>query len=107
MKSPLLHELLSKGTKWKWTPQHKIEFQKLKSELQNALTLHPFDRKTDIVITTDGSPKGVGAVLFNKVKERYTTDCTMCLSHTFFCRKGIFTACARSSRGYFCFTQIS
>lgn len=53
------------------------EFQSLKSAIQTALVLHPFQEDKEIVIMTDASIDGVGAVPFNRVKSRLlTVACT-------------------------------
>lgn len=52
MKSPGLHELVSKGHKLSWNHQHRFEFHKLRSELVKSLVLRLFDQEADVVITT-------------------------------------------------------
>jgi hypothetical protein len=58
-----LHTLLQKETEYKWTQNCERAFQLAKSEFQNNTVLVHYDSKLPLVLATDASPYGVGAVL--------------------------------------------
>ena len=59
----LLHELLQKKSKWKWTSTHTKSFETAKDALQaNSLLVH-YDDSKPLVLACDASPCGLGAVL--------------------------------------------
>lgn len=62
-----LRQLLQKNTRWKWTVSSESAFSKLKSELCNDNVLFPFDPSLPVVLTTDASPTGLGAILSHQV----------------------------------------
>lgn len=45
---------------WKWTPQRKMDFQKLKEVSMRALNLHYFDVDKPAVLSVDNSKDGLG-----------------------------------------------
>lgn len=58
-----LHQLLQKNTVWHWTPKHEKAYKAAKDMLTSDITLAHFDEKLPVLLTCDGSPYGVGAVL--------------------------------------------
>lgn len=80
MQSPRVHELLNKGSTWQWSEKHRQKFSNLKRQLQTAYTLQPENPNAEIIIMTDASPDGVGAVLLNRKNGQLAT--TACVSAT-------------------------
>ncbi|KZS16055.1 Uncharacterized protein APZ42_018258 [Daphnia magna] len=64
-----LHQLLKKEAPWKWELEHQIAMRKLQDALLAAPTLAHDDDDGDLVLKTDTSKFGLGAVL-NRVKEK-------------------------------------
>jgi len=62
------HDLLKKDADFKWTETCKKTFEKIKSYLCKAPILAIFDPEKEIIIRTDASQEGVGAVLKQKQK---------------------------------------
>ena len=62
-----MHRLLRKGAAWKWGADQEAAFQKTKLMLGKSPLLVHFDPKLPIVVHTDASPYGVGAVLSHLV----------------------------------------
>lgn len=62
-KAKPLNELLKKGAKFKWTPEHERAFNDLKNCIKCAKTLPFPDFSKEFVLTTDACEYGVGAVL--------------------------------------------
>ncbi|KAL9987156.1 hypothetical protein ACROYT_G001413 [Oculina patagonica] len=63
-----LHQLLRKGSKWQWLKEQQEAFEKAKELLQSAELLVHFDPSKELILATDASDYGVGAVLSHKVK---------------------------------------
>lgn len=61
-----LHDLLRKGTQWKWTKKEEDIATKLKHYLSTGDTLAHFDSKLPVILTSDASDVGVGAAIFHK-----------------------------------------
>lgn len=58
-----LYQLLRKGVKYSWSKECQEAFVKSKSMILNNNILEMFDPNKPIVLATDASPYGVGAVL--------------------------------------------
>ncbi|CAB4019800.1 uncharacterized protein K02A2.6-like [Paramuricea clavata] len=58
-----LHRLLRQGTKWEWGEEQKAAFDYAKELLQSADLLIHFDPTKPLILATDASNYGVGAVL--------------------------------------------
>ena len=63
-----LHQLLRKGSKWQWKKEQQEAFAKSKELLQSAELLVHFDPAKELVLATDASDYGVGAVLSHKTE---------------------------------------
>ena len=63
-----LHQLLRKGSKWAWLEQQQTAFEEAKELLQSTDLLVHFDPEKELVLATDASDYGVGAVLSHKMK---------------------------------------
>ena len=63
-----LHQLLRKGSKWAWLEQQQTAFEEAKELLQSTDLLVHFDPEKELVLATDASDYGVGAVLSHKTK---------------------------------------
>ena len=64
-----LHILLRKGTKWNWTQNQQIAFDKVKELLQSDALLVHFDSTKPLLVYADAFPYGVGAVLAHKMTD--------------------------------------
>ena len=63
-----LHQLLRKGSKWKWLEEQQMAFDRAKELLCSADLLVHFDPEKEVVLATDASDYCVGAVLSHKMK---------------------------------------
>ena len=63
-----LHQLLRKGSKWQWQKEQQEAFAKSKELLQSAELLVHFDPVKELVLATDASDYGLGAVLSHKME---------------------------------------
>ena len=61
-----LYMLLKKDCEFKWTSDCESAFQKLKNEIINATKLSHYDSSKPLILATDASNKGIGAVLMQK-----------------------------------------
>ncbi|GFV93241.1 transposon Tf2-8 polyprotein [Trichonephila clavipes] len=59
----LFNNLLQKGTKFLWTVECEKAFKALKQEIASDRILCHYDPKLPLVLQTDASPVGIGAVL--------------------------------------------
>ncbi|GFW22067.1 retrovirus-related Pol polyprotein from transposon 17.6 [Trichonephila clavipes] len=59
----LFNNLLQKGTKFLWTTECEKAFKALKQEIASDRILCHYDPKLPLVLQTDASPVGIGAVL--------------------------------------------
>ena len=64
-----LHQLLRKGTNWQWLEEQQIAFEKAKELLQSAELLVHFDPRKELILASDASDYGVGAVLSHKMED--------------------------------------
>jgi hypothetical protein len=62
-----LCQLLRKDTKFEWSIKCKRAFEKTKKLLENCFTLSHYNLKNEIIITTDASAYGMGAILSQKI----------------------------------------
>lgn len=60
-----LNDLLKKDTKFVWSKQCQQTFDKLKQEIVSARTLMPYNPELPLILATDASPCGLGAVISN------------------------------------------
>ena len=63
-----LHQLLRKESKRAWLEQQQTAFEEAKELLQSTDLLVNFDPEKELVLATDASDYGVGAVLSHKMK---------------------------------------
>jgi len=69
VKTSDLYELLSKSNKnWVWLPKHEEVFQEIKKCMMDlpCLKLPSFKKGDDLILCTDASTSGTGAVLYQK-----------------------------------------
>ncbi|KAL0881999.1 hypothetical protein ABMA27_001748 [Loxostege sticticalis] len=64
-----LNELLKSGVNFNWTMKCEKSFQKIKSEILSDSVLAHFDPQKPLVIATDASPTGLGAVLSHRLQD--------------------------------------
>ena len=64
-----LHELLRKGTAWKWNSEQQEAFESAKELLQSAKLLVHFNPDLELIIASDASNYGIGAVLSHKMPD--------------------------------------
>ncbi|KAI9553731.1 hypothetical protein GHT06_021667 [Daphnia sinensis] len=64
-----LHQLLKKEVPWEWKPEHQLAMRNIQDALLAAPTLAHDDEDGELVLKTDASKFGLGAVL-NHVKEK-------------------------------------
>ena len=58
-----LRELTQKGVAWSWEVCHQEAFNELKQHIANALTLKFYDVRQPVIVSTDASKRGYGAVI--------------------------------------------
>lgn len=63
----VLYSLLNKNVEYKWSDECSQSFKKSKQLILNSNMLEIFDPKKPIVVSTDASPYGVGAILSHVV----------------------------------------
>ena len=63
-----LHQLLGKGSTWQWGKEQQEAFATSNELLQSAELLVHFDSAKELVLVTDASDYGVGAVLSHKME---------------------------------------
>ena len=63
-----LHQLLRKGSKWQWLEEQQLAFDKAKELLQSAELLVHFDTEKELILASDASDYGVGAVLSHRME---------------------------------------
>ena len=61
-----LHQLTREGTRWCWEAEHDAIFTELKAVLTSSDTLVHYDPDKPLVICSDASDVGVGAMLMNR-----------------------------------------
>ena len=61
-----LHELLQKGTPWNWGSAQKLAFEQSNELLLSSQVLVHYDPSLPILLSCDGSPYGIGAVLSHR-----------------------------------------
>ena len=61
-----LHRLTRNDTPWQWTSEHDVIFTRLKERLTSSDTLVHYDDSEQLVIATDASDIGLGAVLMHR-----------------------------------------
>ena len=64
-----LHKLLRKGEKWQWREKQQKAFEGAKELLQSAQLLVHFDPAKEIILASDASNYGIGAVLSHKMRD--------------------------------------
>ena len=64
-----LNQLLNKNSKWNWTNACEQSFQKTKEMIADNTCLTHFDPASPIVLSTDASPYGIGAVLAHRTAD--------------------------------------
>ncbi|XP_026320398.1 uncharacterized protein K02A2.6-like [Hyposmocoma kahamanoa] len=64
-----LRELIEKNVKWNWSDLHQQSFELSKQKLLNSDILVHYDPSLPLVLFTDASPVGLGAVLCHAIKK--------------------------------------
>ena len=64
-----LHRLLRQGTKWCWKTEQQVAFDKSKKLLQSANLLVHFQPDLKLILASDASDYGVGAVLSHRMAD--------------------------------------
>ena len=64
-----LHKLLRQGTKWCWKTEQQVAFDKSKKLLQSANLLVHFQPDLELILASDASDYGVGAVLSHRMAD--------------------------------------
>ena len=64
-----LHKLLRQGTKWCWKTEQQMAFNKSKKLLQSANLLVHFQPDLELILVSDASDYGVGAVLSHQMAD--------------------------------------
>ena len=62
-KCAVLNDLLHKDAKWKWSKQHSMAVEVIKTALTSTETLTHYDQDLPLSLACDASTVGVGAVI--------------------------------------------
>ena len=62
-----LYALLQKRRQWKWTADQANAFREVKALLQSSRVLVHFDDSLPLILSSDASPYGIGAVLSHRM----------------------------------------
>jgi transposase InsO family protein len=65
-KCKLLNHLRKKNIPWKWNPECQKAFNNLLQEISNTTTLVHFDAQLPLILATDASHYGIGAVIMHR-----------------------------------------
>jgi RNase H-like domain found in reverse transcriptase/Integrase core domain/Integrase zinc binding domain len=68
-KASPLNRLLGKGVEFSWSGECKKAFELIKKELTSDKVLTHYDPKLPLIVETDASPVGLGAVLTHKMPD--------------------------------------
>jgi transposase InsO family protein len=68
-KCKILNQLRKKNARWNWTNDCQTAFNYLLEEISTATTLVHFDDKLPIILATDASHYGIGAVIMHKYSD--------------------------------------
>ena len=61
-----MRQLLKKGTKWEWTTDRNLDYNKIKQELTSLPCLAHYNGSKDNIVTTDACKTGLGVALWQK-----------------------------------------
>lgn len=64
-----LNELLKKGTKFIWSAKCEESFKNIKKEIVSERVLIHFDQNKQLILATDASPTGLGAILSHRLPD--------------------------------------
>lgn len=64
-----LNQLLKKGVKFHWSEQCEQSFKRIKQEILSERVLIYFDPSKPVILATDASPTGLGAVLSHRMED--------------------------------------
>ena len=67
-----LNELLKKNVKWVWTEDCEKAFKKIKNYLLSDLALAHYDPERPLILATDASNYGIGAVILHRYEDGST-----------------------------------
>ncbi|PIO67212.1 hypothetical protein TELCIR_11048 [Teladorsagia circumcincta] len=65
-----LNSLRRKGASWKWGAEEKIAFSQIRERLTAADTLAHYNQDVPVVLATDASEYGIGAVLYHRYDDK-------------------------------------
>ena len=66
-----LYKLLKKGAKWNWGDAEQAAFLEMKQSLVANVNLRHYDPSKELVLKTDASKIGIGAVLLQPDEHGY------------------------------------
>ena len=61
--------MLKKSSKFEWTNDCQVAFEKLKTDVISATKLSHYDETKPLILANDASQRGIGAVLMQKQKD--------------------------------------
>lgn len=64
-----LNKLLQRDTEFKWTKECNISFNKVKEEITSEKVLAHYNPEQELILATDASPFGLGAVLSHRYED--------------------------------------
>ena len=76
-----MNQLLCQQTKWKWSQECELSFQKLKDRLSSDQVLAHYDSTLPVCLACDASQYGVGAVISHLMPDGMERSMRMAQEH--------------------------
>ena len=92
-----LHQLLKKGTSWRWSKVEKGRFVAAKQSILNSRTLVHYDHALPLLLSCDASSHGAGAVLSHQIAGKFRPVAFASCSLTLVCYTAVVSVVTKRS----------